>query len=214
MIFPRDVLDAAGLDAEMRAIAERATSGAEQRDAQPSVGLDPMEADATDIPQTDASDIWMDPMPEVPAGGGGGGEVESDGVSINKVPESSPGATPNGDEGKLQLRNFKSATGTELQLGTTATTDLFPVKSNGQIEYRKLKIPAAGGGITVGTDKIVLIRFEWVGEDHQDFASHPYTFKVVRGELDITNNELTVVEKPNLAQYLPTTPLSQEANAS
>ena len=122
MIFPRDVLDAAGLDADMRAIAERATSGAEQRDAQPSVGFDPMEADATDIPQTDASDIWMDPIPEVPAGGGGGvggggggGGADTDDVSINKIPHDDSQGADNTDEGKIQIKDWKAGTNVATQ---------------------------------------------------------------------------------------------------
>lgn len=147
---------------------------------------------------------------------GVGVDVEPDGVSIDKIPDAAPGATPDGDEGKLEIKGFKSAESSELTLDSnTATTVEFLARNPGNpksLVFRKLKAPA--GGITLGANKIVQIRLEWVGQGHQDFASHPYTFKVVRGELDITNNVLTVVEKANLAQYLPTTPLSQEANAS
>ena len=118
MTVPVEVLDAAGLDAEMRAIAERATAGAEMRAAQPSVGLDPMEADATDIPQTDSSDIWMDPIPEVPAGGGGGGGeggADTDDVSINKIPHDDSQGADNTDEGKIQIKDWKAGTNAATQ---------------------------------------------------------------------------------------------------
>ena len=69
----------------------------------------------------------------------------------------------------------------------------------------------AGGGITIGSDDIAVIGFEWVGSSsHADFAQHPYTIKAVRGKLEVSNGQLVIAEKPALAQYIQTTPLSQE----
>ena len=68
-----------------------------------------------------------------------------------------------------------------------------------------------GGSITIGSDDIAVIGFEWVGSSsHADFAQHPYTIKAVRGKLEVSNGQLVIAEKPALAQYIQTTPLSQE----
>ena len=42
-------------------------------------------------------------------------EIEPDGVSINKVPEASPGTTPDGDEGKTQIKDWKAGTNAATQ---------------------------------------------------------------------------------------------------
>ena len=69
---PVEVLDAAGLDAEMRAIAEMAASGSEQRAALPPVEMDPAERAMEEQPQVEAADVWIEELPDVPAPGGGG----------------------------------------------------------------------------------------------------------------------------------------------
>ena len=72
---------------------------------------------------------------------------------------------------------------------------------------------ASGGDVEVGEPKVVVSGVEWVGSDHEDFGIHPYTFKIVRGVVQIEGGELTIVPDEGLApaQYLATTPLSQEA---
>lgn len=69
---PVEVLDAAGLDAEMRAIAEMAASGSEQRAALPPVEMDPAERAMEEQPLIETSDIWIEELPDVPAPCGGG----------------------------------------------------------------------------------------------------------------------------------------------
>ena len=133
--------------------------------------------------------------------------AEPDGVSIDKIPDAAPGATPDGDEGRLQLRNFKTASATELTLGTTATTELFPVKANGQIEYRTLKIPAAGGGADISALNGVTIvtNVEWQG-------ASDYRIRVTKRACTVANGVLSLGNATY--SYINTTPLSQEANAS
>ena len=73
-----------------------------------------------------------------------------------------------------------------------------------------VSIPKGGSDLGTGSPKIVVAAVEWVGSSHADFASHPYALKFVRGNLKIANGELTVDVVANLAQYIQTTPLSEE----
>ena len=61
-MVPADVLAAAGLNAEMRAIAERAASGVEQRSARPPVAIDPAEVAEDGAAQMDAAETAADAL--------------------------------------------------------------------------------------------------------------------------------------------------------
>lgn len=118
---PVEVLDAAGLDAEMRAIAEMAASGSEQRAALPPVEMDPAERAMEEQPQVEAADVWIEELPDVPAPGGG---TRPDGKSVDYVPAADEGETPTGDEGKLQIRGYSDA-----------DVGMIPVKREGGIVW-------------------------------------------------------------------------------
>lgn len=254
-MVPADVLAAAGLNAEMRAIAERAASGVEQRSARPPVAIDPAEvaedgaaqidaaetaADALGIPKvvpppayqpiapfgltftfntqtggyagvtmSDATFWWNDAgtLTEKTASVGQlsltgtvylnvtldaqgkyasaavgmsasgdlslklyqldqngvvkdyrhalvvlgiGGKVDLDGKSLDTVPDAEQGATPTGDEGKAEIKNWHAATQPENKSTTKLSEDLIAAteadnqilvrEANGTLKYKSVGI--------------------------------------------------------------------------
>lgn len=108
-----------------------------------------------------------------------------------------------------------SSTGVKVYailLATMSTDSTTGARSVRQLVDSVITLGGSGGGttISVGTPKVVQITTEWVGYGHADFSAHPYTLKIVRGNLTLTNGELTVVEDSSLAAYIQTTPLSEE----
>lgn len=254
-MVPADVLAAAGLNAEMRAIAERAASGVEQRSARPPVAIDPAEvaedgaaqidaaetaADALGVPKvvpppayqpiapfgltftfntqtggyagvtmSDATFWWNDAgtLTEKTASVGQlsltgtvylnvtldaqgkyasaavgmsasgdlslklyqldqngvvkdyrhalvvlgiGGKVDLDGKSLDTVPDAEQGATPTGDEGKAEIKNWHAATQPENKSTTKLSEDLIAAteadnqilvrEANGTLKYKSVGI--------------------------------------------------------------------------
>lgn len=108
--IPMEVLDAAGLDAEMRAIAEMAASGSEQRAALPPVEMDPAERAMEEQPQVESADIWIEELPDLPAPGGGNALTPDDASTevYQHEGESTPSEAEAAAEGKLQIKGWAS----------------------------------------------------------------------------------------------------------
>lgn len=60
--------------------------------------------------------------------------------------------------------------------------------------------------------KIVGISMDYVMPGDEDFANHKYAIRLRRGYLAINNGTLSVVEDPNLKQFIDTTPYSLESS--
>ncbi len=146
------------------------------------------------------------------------GKVLTDGASVEFKSDSTTGNL------FLQLKDWSSPS----SYGANATiakflegkqqfnhTLLVPVRNSftGAVGYVDIG-QLSGTGIKVGTPKTVVTGFEWVDSSHDDFAQHPYTFKISRGNLSISGGKLSVVADPSLTTYIGTTPLSQEASSS
>lgn len=142
-------------------------------------------------------------------------EVEPDGVSIDKIPDAAPGATPTGDEGKLEIKGFKSAISSELTLSEDATTLEFLARAPGNpksLAFRTLKIPAADS-TTVKSGTIVATGVTW------DTASgaNQYSIKITRGNLKVgdgnngtTKGQIYIEEdtQGTLTQRIPSVPFT------
>lgn len=142
--------------------------------------------------------------------------AEPDGVSIDKIPDAAPGTTPTGDEGKLEIKGFKSATSSELTLSSSsATTFEFLARNPGNpssLVYRTLKVPAADS-VTLKPGTIVVTSVTW------DTASgvNQYSIKITRGYLKIgdgnggtTKGEIYVEADPQetLTRRIPSVPFT------
>lgn len=157
---------------------------------------------------------WRDTFLALWSGAGSG--AEPDGVSIDKIPDAAPGATPTGEEGKLEIKGFKSATSSELTLSSSSATTLeFLARNPGNpssLVYRTLKVPAADSA-TVKSGTIVATGVTW------DTASgvNQYSIKITRGNLKVgdgdngtTKGQIYIEEDPQetLTQRIPSVPFT------
>ena len=70
-------------------------------------------------------------------------------------------------------------------------------------------VMSSGGGGGISASGTVVWSVDYVNSTgDEDYALHPYAIRIKRGTLTIQNDALSVVDDPNLKQFIDTTPLS------